>query len=131
MTIRECLGRLRKVSSNRVYTRNGSFILVENDWDPNWCMSSIKMIDGKPVKRYIYFSIPSSEKMEHMEVIDRYRIDFGCNAYIAKERDLNLFLSLNGGIDEYMSCSVPEFMRADAMYILNDATELFNTWENN
>ena len=115
MTIRECLERMRKVGAHLIYAKNGLCISTETDWNPYSAMSTVKMIDGKPVKRYIFCTVP--ESAQHLDVIAKYNI--GGNDYIVKERDMNHFLNLNGGIDAYNTCSVPEFMLSDAMYLLN------------
>ncbi len=116
MTIRECLERMRKVGAYVIYTKNGLKITTETCWDPDWVMSTIKMIDGKRVKRYIFCTIDES-KAQHLDVIKKYHIDG--NDYIIKERDMNLFLNLNGGIDEYNTCAVPEYMHLDAIHLMH------------
>lgn len=116
MTIRECLERMRKVGAYVIYTKNGLKITTETCWDPDCAMSTIKMIDGKRVKRYIFCTINES-KAQHLDVIEKYHIDG--NVYIIKERDMNLFMNLNGGIDEYNTCAVPEYMYLDAIHLMH------------
>lgn len=61
-----------------------------------------------------------------MDVIERYSMyvpdDRGCSyfcddEYTIPERDMNLFISLNGGIDEYRTISLPAMMMSDASFI--------------
>lgn len=64
-----------------------------------------------------------------MEVIEKYTMYFpdvngysyfNEDEYVIPEHDLNLFVSLNGGIDEYQTVSVPAYMYDDMMWAFCD-----------
>lgn len=65
-----------------------------------------------------------------MDVIEKYTMYdsndsyFRENEYVIPERDMNLFVSLNGGIDKYQTVDVPAYMYEDMMWVFHDKYEV-------
>lgn len=117
MKVREAIESMRRYGGTSIYTKNGTEIFLldlhSNEWD---CIGKIKTIDGRKVYRDIFCEVRPSNYTRHLEVIEKYTMYdpndsyFRENEYVIPERDMNLFVSLNGGIDEYQTISVPAYM---------------------
>ena len=129
MTVREAIKNIRKYRGYRIITRNGTEIVLldlhASEWDS---IGKIKVINGERIHRTIFCEIKPSKRTCHMEVIEKYTMYFPNEngysyfrdgEYDVPERDMNLFISLNGGIDEYLTVSVPMTMMYDSLYIFS------------
>lgn len=125
MKVRQAIEEARKYGGHILFTNNGTKItlldLHNSEWD---CIGRIKTINGKKVFRDIFCDVKPSKGTKHMDVIGKYTMYdpdengysyFREDEYVIPERDMNLFVSLNGGIDEYATISVPYYMYCDAM----------------
>ena len=57
-----------------------------------------------------------SKRVDEFRIIDKTENIFDLEGeYVIPERDMNLFISLNGGIDEYLTISAPYYMWSDMM----------------
>ena len=130
MKVREAIERIRRYGGTSIYTNNGTEIvlldLCNGEWD---CIGKIKVIGGKKIYRDIFCQVKSSKLTRHMEVIEKYTMYFpdangysyfNEDEYVIPEHDLNLFVSLNGGIDEYQTVSVSAYMYDDMMWAFCD-----------
>lgn len=130
MTIREAIKNIRKYRGYRIITQNGTEIVLLDLYTSEWdSIGKIKVINGEKVHRTIFCKIKPSKCTCHMEVIEKYAMYFPDengysyfrdSEYNIPERDMNLFISLNGGVDEYLTISVPYTMYADTMYIMRE-----------
>ena len=123
MTVRECIKQMRKYGADRIFLWNGTEIrILETHCDPEYSYGKIKIINGRPVMRSIYCEIKPTKHTVHMDIVQDFclysptaeRNYFRSDEYIVKEREMNLFIKLNGGIDEYRTISVPYYMYADS-----------------
>ena len=127
MTIRKAIEETRKYGGRVIYTNNGTEIIpLEYGACKYDAIGKIKMIDGKKVFREIFCEVKPSTRTRHMDVIEKYTMYFpdengysyfNQGEYVIPERDMNLFISLNGGIDEYRTISVPYYMWSDMNYL--------------
>ena len=130
MTVREAIEKARRFGGNSIITNNGTEIFLldlhASEWDS---IGKIKVINGKRIHRTIFCEIKPSKCTCHMEVIEKYTMYFPDengysyfrdSEYNIPERDMNLFISLNGGVDEYLTISVPYTMYADTMYMMRE-----------
>lgn len=127
MKVREAIEKMRRYGGTSIYTNNGTEIFLldlhSNEWD---CIGKIKVIDGRKVFRDIFCEIRQSNRTRHMDVIEKYAMYdsndsyFRENEYVIPERDMNLFVSLNGGIDKYQTVDVPAYMYEDMMWVFCD-----------
>lgn len=131
MKVREAIESMRRYGGTSIYTNNGTEIFLldlhSNEWD---CIGKIKVIDGRKVFRNIFCEIRPSNRTRHMDVIEKYTMYgpndsyFRENEYVIPERDMNLFVSLNGGIDKYQTVDVPAYMYEDMMWVFHDKYEV-------
>lgn len=134
MKVREAIERIRRYGGTSIYTNNGTEIvlldLCNSEWD---CIGKIKVIGGKKIYRDIFCQVKPSKLTRHMEVIEKYTMYFpdgngysyfDNDEYVIPERDMNLFVSLNGGIDEYQTVSVSAYMYDDMMWAFCDKYEV-------
>ena len=127
MKVREAIESMRRYGGTSIYTNNGTEIVLldlhSNEWD---CIGKIKVINGKKIYRNIFCEVRPSNYTRHLEVIEKYTMYdpndsyFRENEYVIPERDMNLFVSLNGGIDKYQTVDVPAYMYEDMMWVLHD-----------
>lgn len=130
MTIRKAIEETYKYGGRIIYTNNGTKIIPLDfgaaDYD---AIGKIKTINGKKVYRKIFCEVKPSTCTRHMDVIEKYTMYlpdedgysyFRQGTYVIPERDMNLFISLNGGIDEYQTISVPYYMWSDTMYMIKE-----------
>ena len=120
MTVREAIKKVRRFGGNSIITNNGTEIFLL-DLHASECDSigKIKVINGEKIHRTIFCEIKPSKHTCHMEVIEKHTVYFldengypyfRDGEYDIPERDMNLFISLNGGINEYQTISVPAYM---------------------
>lgn len=104
-TIREAIN----AGARDITLRNGTIIrLYDKFSDSSESFGTIKVINGNPVFRWVFFSVNKNKRTNLSAITHRCQFvpewDF-CyfreNDYIAKEREVNEFISDNGGIDEY------------------------------
>lgn len=127
MTIRKAIEEARKYGGRSIYTNNGTEIipleLGASEYDS---IGKIKKINGKKVYREIFCEVKPSTRTRYMDVIEKHTMYFPDEngysyfrqrEYVIPERDMNLFISLNGGIDEYRTISVPYYMWSDMNYL--------------
>lgn len=127
MKVREAIESMRRYGGTSIYTNNGTEIFLldlhNSEWD---CIGKIKMIDGRKVYRDIFCEVRPSNYTRHLEVIGQYTMYdpndsyFRENEYVIPERDMNLFVSLNGGIDKYQTVDAPAYMYEDMMWVFCD-----------
>lgn len=127
MKVREAIEKMRRYGEWSIYTNNGTEIFLldlhSSEWD---CIGKIKIIDGRKVYRDIFCEVRPSNYTRHLEVIEKYTMYdpndsyFRENEYVIPERDMNLFISLNGGIDEYKTIDVPAYMYEDMKWVFSD-----------
>lgn len=130
MTIRKAIEEARKYGRRSIYTNNGTEIipleLGASEYDS---IGKIKMINGKKVYREIFCEVKPSTRTRYMDVIEKHTMYFPDEngysyfrqgEYVIPERDMNLFINLNGGIDEYRTISVPYYMYSDTMYMIRE-----------
>ena len=130
MTIRKALEEARKYGGHTIYTNNGTEIIpLELGACKYDAIGKIKMIDGKKVFREIFCKVIPSTRTRYMDVIEKHTMYFpdengysyfSQGEYVIPERDMNLFISLNGGIDEYNTISVPYYMYSDMMHLMRE-----------
>lgn len=130
MTVRECIKQMRKYGADRIYLWNGTEIrILEINCPPEYSYSKIKIINGERIMRRIFCQIKPTKHTSHMDVVQEFcmhfpeigdRNIFRPDEYIIDEREMNLFIKLNGGIDEYRTISVPYYMYTDSC-LLNTA----------
>ena len=120
MTVREAIKEARRFGGHSIITNNGTEIVLldlhNGEWDS---IGKIKVINGEKIHRTIFCEIKPSKHTCHMEVIEKHTMYFPDEngysyfrdgEYDIPERDMNLFISLNGGINEYQTISVPAYM---------------------
>lgn len=99
-TIREAIN-----SGARDIYLNNRTLIVHLDHGQTWdAMCPPKTIQGKKVYRWITCRITNTcNPICHKEILKPYALDWGKTGpdYIVPERIMNIFISLNGGIDEY------------------------------
>lgn len=102
-TIREAIN----AGAREIICVNGVKIQLHDRFsDGSQCFGSIKVIDGNPVFRWIFFSVCGNKantnaiKNRCMFVNDGFCY-FRENDYISREKEVNEFINDNGGIDEY------------------------------
>lgn len=130
MTIRKAIEKARKYGGHTIYTNNGTEIipleLGASEYDS---IGKIKMINGKKVYREIFCEVKPSKHTRYMDVIEKHTMYFpdengysyfNQGEYVIPERDMNLFISLNGGIDEYRTISIPYYMYSDMMHLMRE-----------
>lgn len=104
-TIREAINS----GAREIVCWNGTRLrLYDKFADGSQAYGTIKVINGKPVFRWIFFSVHDDEHTNYSAISHRcqFRPDldynyFCQNEYIAREREVNEFIHDNGGIDEY------------------------------
>lgn len=132
MTIRKAIEEARKYGGRVIYTNNGTEIIPLDygacEYD---AIGKIKVIDGKKVFREIFCEVKPSKHTRYMDVIEKHTMYFpdengysyfNQGEYVIPERDINLFISLNGGIDEYRTISVPYYMWSDMNALIKEIT---------
>lgn len=127
MKVREAIRKAVRYGSFMLYTGNGTQIrLLDICNSPYDCIGKIKVVKGERIYRDIFCAVTKAPETQHMDVIERYSMyvpdDNGCSyfcddEYTIPEKDMNLFISLNGGIDEYRTISLPAMMMSDASLI--------------
>lgn len=128
MTVRDAIEKASKFGGHSIFTGNGTEIVLLDLWNSQYdCIGRIKMIDGKRVYRNIFCSVKPSNETRGMNIIEKYTMYFpdengysyfGMEDYVIPEREMNEFVSYNGGIDVYQTVSVPMYMLSDAYAIL-------------
>ena len=100
MKIREAISRGVHV----IYTRNNTRI-VHLDHGQTWdavCPPKIK--NGKKVWRWLCVGITNDvQPINGIEDIEKYKMLYSDHDYIIPERELNLLIAINGGIDVYQT----------------------------
>ena len=101
-TIRDAIN----AGARTVYCRNGLVIEMPDIGHSYDAISPPKMIDGKPVFRKIFCSIKGSGDLSVIKHRSLYNPDwewnyFHENDYDVKEREMNMLIRDNGGIDVY------------------------------
>lgn len=98
-TIREAIS----TGTKEVFTNNGTSIFLPDIGQGDWGIAPPKTIQGKPVYRWIFCWIKSSRKTVFLDDLENRKMGkpFRNTDYCIPERELNLFIALNGGIDEY------------------------------
>lgn len=127
MKVREAIEEMRKYGGTSIYTNNGTEIFLLDLHSAEWdCIGKIKVINGKKIYRDIFCEIKLSPFTQNMDVIKKYSMYspddsyFRENEYVVPERDMNLFVSLNGGIDKYQTVDIPAYMYEDMMWVFCD-----------
>lgn len=126
-TIRKCIEEMREVCSSDIYlyTTRTRIHVYEINPDKYDHISTYKERGGNKILRKIFCYIESSNKTLGMRDLEKFRlfepkIDFnyfGENDYLIPERDMNIFISLNGGIDHYRTIGQHVYMMMDTMYL--------------
>lgn len=64
-----------------------------------------KYINGKPVYRWLFCRIQENKRTKGIGDLENRKMGYPFlpNEYIIPEREINLFISINGGIDEYFT----------------------------
>ena len=132
MVVRKCIEEMRKVSTNIIYTNNGTEIfLMEINPSKYDYIGTVKFKkDGRVILRNIFCVIKSSKKTKGIEELradksiwmysPEYDYNyFSENEFCIPERKMNEFISLNGGIDTYRTISEPSYMMIDSLSIMN------------
>ena len=105
-TIREAINRGAKI----VYCNSGLSFELPDMWGSAYqAISPPKMIQGKPVFRWVFISLygednpkANSSSIKHRSMFtDDGFCYFRENDYVAREREVNELISDNGGIDIY------------------------------
>ena len=103
-TIREAIAR----GAKEVYCNNGLIIKLPDRYCRlDECMFPPKMIQGKPVFRWVFIDLHKKQDSDISAVkhrslyVDGDFCYFHENEYLAKEREVNELISDNGGIDKY------------------------------
>lgn len=129
MTIRKAIEEARKYGGRVIYTNNGTKIIPLDLGAADYAIGKVKIINGKKVYRTIYCDVEFSKRTKHTDVIEKYSLYtpdekgysyFRKGSYDIPERDMNLFISLNGGIDEYLTISAPYYMWSDMMNAMKE-----------
>lgn len=118
MTVRKAIRKIRELHSHVLITGNGTEILF---WDfPNspWdCIGRIKIgKNGEKIFRDIFCTVNPSCATVDMEMLQKYSMYtpgygmFREQDYVIPERDMNLFLNQNGGVDVYRTFDCPAYM---------------------
>lgn len=90
----------------------------------NDCISHIKYIDGKRIHRQVFCAIYPTVSTVSMDLLKKHSMYipgdpmFHENEYVVPERAMNLFISLNGGVDKYMAFEFSSVIQDDAMCFL-------------
>lgn len=97
-TIRDAIA----TGARAIYLNNGTQI-IHLDHGQTWeAVCPPKIINGKRVYRWICCKITcTTGMMVGKEILKPYAMDYLGLDYIVPEKMLNLFIHLNGGIDEY------------------------------
>ena len=130
MTVRECIEKMRKVGAYTIRCNNGTYInIIEIGEHPDTAIGKIKIIDGKRILRSILchvspadctdFSFINNKKYKMFDPDYTGYQYFREGVYCIPEREMNMFINANGGIDIYSTISVPGFMLSDSMALLN------------
>lgn len=99
MTIREAIDK----GIRCIYLNNGTQIVHLDHGKNSDAVCPPKEINGHMVYRYIFCRITRNggcEFKKELETMDKYK-DVCHFDYILKERDMNYYISLCGGIDKY------------------------------
>lgn len=102
-TIREAIDAGVKM----VYLNNGAVIyLLDVGHRQDTAISTVKKINGKYVYRRIYCEVKGNADVSAIRNMCMHRPDLGVtffneNEYLIREREMNMFINANGGIDEY------------------------------
>lgn len=121
---------MKPLSVQRIMCNNGTSIIVHDMFSPDYStMSKVKKNKDGSFKcfRKLYVSVIPTEMRSKitkgMEVIEKYSLYdkkaspydnfFLENDYMIPERDLNLFISYNDGIDKYSTVDTYAYMLAD------------------
>ena len=97
-TIREAIN----IGARSIYLNDGTLI-VHLDHGRTDAMCPPKMIDGKPVYRWLYCRITNTKRKMHFDFLkekDKLHSIYPYIDYVLSEHDMNEFISLSGGIDE-------------------------------
>jgi len=94
-TIRETIDAGAKI----VYLNNGTYFHIENMSNPGWMFGRIKTINGKKVARWLLITVIANNKTDERAI--KHRNYFNSNDFICKEKEINAFITDNGGIDNY------------------------------
>lgn len=96
----------------------------------NDCISHIKYIDGKRIHRQVFCAIYPTVSTVSMDLLKKHSMYipgdsmFHENEYVVPERAMNLFISLNGGVDKYMAFEFSSVIQDDTMcFLLKDPFE--------
>lgn len=135
MKIREAIKKLLKLNSNVIFCNNGVEItLLDIGLKTYDRISYVKNIDGKDVYRRILcrINVIDENTVRHLRykngkinsAIWMFDPDedynyFDENDFYLSEREMNIFINDNYGIDEYRTFSVPYYMMADTMMIMD------------
>ena len=130
MTIRECIREMRKIKisdAQTIWTENGTEINIpdikrslENS------TSRIKIVNGEQIIRVADCFIVPSKNTKCLDTISKYNLyekfgsypwGFRKNEYYIPEKELNIFISINGGIDKYRSIDAYLFLIWDMEYV--------------
>ncbi len=97
-TVRDALS----TGARDIYLNNGTLI-VHLDHGQTWdAVCPPKTIDGKRVYRWLCVRITNTYgTMKGKDDLKKRAVDHLELDYIIPEKELNLFINLNGGIDEY------------------------------
>lgn len=132
MVVRKCIEEMRKVSTNTIYTNNGTEIfLMEINPSKYDYIGTVKFKkDGQVILRRILCMIKSSKRTKGIEELKAdkniWMYDPGYdynyfreNDFCIPERKMNEFISLNGGIDTYRTISESYYMMVDTLAMMD------------
>lgn len=132
MTVREWIREMRKIPSLPeicyINTLNGTKINIPDIRRHGDYISKTKLFsNGELVFRTISCYISLNKNTKGLDLIKQYNIrekyedSFYCeNEYYIPERELNRFISINGGIDEYISVTLHWWMYKDHQEMIED-----------
>ena len=105
-TVREAMS----AGVRTIYCNSGLIINISDVYGNEWeTMSYVKNIDGKPVPRWIFCTLGSMYKnrdaLNYIGVDDliKAKRHISYHDFSVRERELNLLIALNKGIDEYQT----------------------------
>lgn len=126
-TIRQCINELRKVPTSQVFLQNGTTIYIfEKDPVMYESISKVRIINGQKILRKIFCEIEPSERTKGLEELKKKFWMFAPNLeynyfrekdYCINEREMNIFISLNGGIDYYRTLASSRLFKEDSRII--------------
>lgn len=141
MTIRDCIAQMAKYSADAVYLNSGvKFVIYEmgSRCEKNgYNFSKIKYNKDGSFKcfRKILITLydagksTSFEGIKGFDIIKKYSLYdkkkkpeenyFLDNQFLVPERELNLFISYNRGINEYQTIQAPGYMYTDMMLMMD------------